>query len=152
MKIEKTEYGIKFTLPELLPHKKVFDEGRNSFDVDNRNYFINLQFKAIDWKERYQIESFNSKILACFVHYYHGDDKLIDNDNRAFREFINSCINMVFVPTDNPEWLSFMCISIKDADDSFFSKNEDRELSGTSHTEVYVFDDLNKIIRKECHL
>ena len=59
---------------------------------------------------------------------------------------------MVFVPTDNPEWLSFMCISIKDADDSFFSKNEDRELSGTSHTEVYVFDDLNKIIRKECHL
>ncbi len=153
LEIIKTSYGLKFIMDELLPHKKIFDKTKNRFEIDNRDYFSNLQYFTIDWKERNGIPSFSGPIMVCFVHYYHGTEKLIDNDNRAVGEFINSCLNMIFVPTDNPEWLSYMCMSLtgNTSTDNFFSQDECEALNQRSHTEIYVFKDVTKLLKKEIY-
>ncbi len=130
LSVEPFEYGYRFVLDRLLPHRLDYHKlGSSLAKKINHYYAMNFQKGVFRFLLKNEVVMMEEKAMLIFINYYNPEEKLTwDNDNLDVKVFIDYAISGKFINDDGHEELSYMMLSKE---------------GSTTHTEVILCKEVD---------
>lgn len=122
--IEKEDNLYRIVMNELLPRRlDVADIGKSAIKELRQIYADNYRTSLNEYRKDHNIYEFKSPVIALFINYYSCASNIMDCDNVDTKIFTDNVISAVFIPDDNPAFLTEIICS---------------KAGETDHTEILI--------------